>query len=79
MKEKGLCYKLSRTVNIGYLVKLLSNHQERPKLKSVTEFGIRETGIPNSQIQKIYMMQIIKELKPNKKTKEENKEKELNI
>ena len=63
MKEKGLCYKLSRTVNIGYLVKLLSNHQERPKLKSVTEFGIRETGIPNSQIQKIYMVQINKRAK----------------
>ena len=44
---------------------------------SVTEFGIREFGIPNFQTQKLEMVQI--KLKLKKKTKEEDKKKEVSI
>ena len=36
---KGLRYKLSRTVNIGYLVKLQSNHEETLSPKNLENIG----------------------------------------
>ena len=70
----------SRTSVWSFFVKITNGYRGkyRPKLRSVTECGIREFGITNSQNQKIYMIQINKRTKTKLK-KKENKEKEVNI
>ena len=47
MKEKGLRYKYSKAGNMGYMVKLLSNHKETLSTKNLKNIGNFEGwGLP---------------------------------